>query len=194
MLMKIYTKSGDAGTTGLFAGPRVYKDDTRIIAYGTVDELNAYLGVVLSSMDPTIAQSELNGHSISKVVQLIQSNLFCVGAELATPDPDGQGMRLFAHSQIEFLESAIDTAEAELPKLTNFILPGGMPTAAQFHFARTICRRAERELVTLMRVEGVADYSRLLVYLNRLSDFLFVMARLVNRRLDGNEPVWLKPV
>jgi cob(I)alamin adenosyltransferase len=192
--MKIYTKSGDAGTTGLFAGPRVSKDDARIVAYGTVDELNAYLGVVLASFDGNTAEIELNGSGLFKIIQQVQSDLFCIGAELATPDPDSQGMRLFPLSHIELLETAIDCAEGELPKLTNFILPGGAPTAAQLHFARTVCRRAERELVSLTLIDGVADYSQLVVYLNRLGDFLFVLARLVNHKQGCLEPVWQKPV
>lgn len=191
--MKIYTRSGDAGTTGLFAGPRVFKDDVRIEAYGTVDELNAYLGVILANMDQHVAKIEVNSSNLFEVIQQIQSDLFCIGAELATPDPDGQAMRLFQLAHIELLENAIDSVETELPKLTNFILPGGNPSAAQLHFARTVCRRAERQIVSLARTEGVADYSQVIIFLNRLGDLLFVLARLVNHKQGCRELVWHKP-
>jgi cob(I)alamin adenosyltransferase len=192
--MKIYTKSGDAGTTGLFAGPRVYKDDARIVAYGTVDELNAFMGVVVSGLDEGQAPIELDGNGLAKIIQQIQSDLFCIGAELATPDPDAHGMRLLPASRIGDLEVLIDSAEAELPKLTNFILPSGTQTAAQLHLARTVCRRAEREIVHFTRsAEEVADCSQIIVYLNRLGDFLFVLARLVNLREGGSECIWHKP-
>lgn len=190
--MKIYTKTGDAGTTGLFAGPRVFKDDPRINAYGTVDELNACLGVVLAGLSQELCGSQIAGTSLQKVLQGAQSDLFCIGAELATPDPDAQGMRMLSASRIEEIERWIDQADAELPPLTAFILPGGCTASANLHLARTICRRAEREVVSLTRQTDSADYSQLVVYLNRLGDFLFVLARLINFRCGIVEPQWHK--
>lgn len=191
--MKIYTKTGDEGTTGLFAGPRVFKDDPRINAYGTVDELNACLGVVIAAMPGDLSEGKVQSHSLFQVLRSIQSDLFCIGAELATPNPDASGMRMLSSERISQLESWIDAAEVELVPLKVFILPGGCNTAAQLHLARTICRRAEREAVSLCRQPEVSDYSQLVIYLNRLSDFLFVLARLANARTQHDEPQWHKP-
>jgi|LakMenEpi03Aug12_release.lakeMendotaPanAssembly.Ray.scaffolds.fasta_scaffold00317_33 cob(I)alamin adenosyltransferase len=192
--MKIYTKTGDQGTTGLFAGPRVAKDHPRIAAYGSIDELNAVLGVAISNMPESLRSGLLHNCRLDKILTQLQSDLFSVGAELATPDPDAQGMRLLSSNRITELETLIDSAESELPPLANFILPGGCPTAAQLHFARTVCRTAERELVTLMHQPDVADCQVILIYLNRLGDFLFVLARLANYRQADVETPWHKPV
>src|SRR5262245_55482770 len=132
--MKIYTKTGDAGETGLFAGPRVKKDDPRIQAYGTVDELNSVLGLARCQKLPEEIDARLAG---------IQHTLFDLGAELATPDPKARGTDLVSPAQIEALESAIDKYDDALPPLKTFILPGGTPGAAWLHQARTVCRRAE---------------------------------------------------
>jgi len=191
--MKIYTKTGDLGTTGLFAGPRVSKDDPRIMAYGSVDELNSWLGIAISAMPAPLASSRLAGDSIGSLLQAIQSDLFAVGAELATPDPDAHHMRMLDDQRTLTLEKLMDAAEAELPALTSFILPGGTSTAAAFHYGRTVCRRAERHLVSLMKQPDVADYSRLLIYLNRLSDCLFVFARLANHREGCPDIPWVAP-
>jgi cob(I)alamin adenosyltransferase len=190
--MKIYTKTGDAGTTGLFAGPRVSKCDPRIVAYGSVDELNSVLGVVLSHFPESIGESQLDGLSLNKIVLQIQSDLFSIGAELATPDPDSQQMRLLDAQRITGLELIMDGADEELPALTHFILPGGTSSAAYLHLARTVCRRAERNVVSLMEQPQVADYQQVLVYLNRLSDCLFMLARLVNHRCQESESIWQK--
>ncbi len=192
--MKIYTKTGDQGTTGLFAGPRVAKDHPRIAAYGSIDELNAVLGVAISTMPESLRSGLLHNCRLDKILTQLQSDLFSIGAELATPDPDAQGMRLLSSNRITELETLIDSAESELPPLANFILPGGCPTAAQLHFARTVCRTAERELVTLMHQPDVADCQLILVYLNRLGDFLFVLARLANFRQADVETPWRRPV
>lgn len=191
--MKIYTKTGDDGTTGLFAGPRVPKNDPRIVAYGSVDELNSLLGIAVASMSETLAASELAGQTLRSIVENIQSDLFSIGSELATPDPDRHGMRLLSDDRTEALESMIDAAESELPPLANFILPGGNPAAAHLHYARTLCRSAEREVVHLMQQPDVADTTRVLVYLNRLSDFFFVLARLANDRCGNADVIWKRP-
>jgi cob(I)alamin adenosyltransferase len=169
--MKIYTKTGDRGETGLFGGPRVRKDSARIEAYGTIDELNAVVG--LSRCEPLPAD-------IDQLLARIQSQLFDVGAELATPDPGRHGIDVIGAAQIGELEQAIDRHEVTLPPLKQFILPGGSRGAAALHVARTVCRRAERQVVALANAADETISSDLIVYLNRLSDLLFVLARAVN--------------
>ena len=156
--MKIYTKTGDHGETGLFGGPRVSKDTPRIEAYGTVDELNSVLGVV---------RAQAIESDIDALLRQIQNELFDLGAQLATPDPAAHHTSLIGPPQIVALEAAIDRFEARLDPLKQFILPGGTPAAAQLHLARTVCRRAERRLVTLVHqsAERIAD--DLVIYLNR---------------------------
>ena len=180
--MKIYTKTGDDGTTGLFAGPRVKKDHPRIDAYGTVDELNAILGIVRSetSLEPDVYQLLLR----------IQSDLFCLGAELATPEPDRHGTALLSDNHVELLERAIDAFESRLAPLENFILPGGSRAAAELHMARTVCRRAERRVVTLAQETSISERS--IRYLNRLGDLLFVLARAVNLAAGQADVIWVK--
>lgn len=179
--MKIYTKTGDEGMTGLFAGPRVSKDSARIRAYGEVDELNAVLGVARATVLPAELDVILAG---------VQHALFSIGAELATPHPEVNHMKWDGSESIEKLESAIDGLEGTLTPLKNFILPGGTSQAASLHLARTTCRRAEREIVGLMREPAVSDLSEIVVYLNRLSDLLFVMARAANARLGVADVLW----
>jgi cob(I)alamin adenosyltransferase len=166
--MKIYTRTGDKGQTGLFGGVRVPKDDARVEAYGTVDEANAAIGVALSLCYVPIVQ---------RVLGQVQSDLFTLGAELATvPGHESKlAIPLLEESDATRLEQAIDEAEEPLPPLKNFILPGGPPDVAALHLARTIVRRAERRLLTLTRSEAVRG--ELIVYLNRLADLLFVLAR-----------------
>ena len=170
--MKIYTKTGDAGDTSLFGGARVPKDDPRIAAYGTVDELNAFIGLARS----TWPVSPLDEH-----LGRIQSDLFDVGAHLASP-----GSARFTGAdpaRSAELEQAIDSMESELPPLRNFILPGGCAAAAQLHVARTVCRRAERLVAALHDEPSI-------VYLNRLSDFLFVAARFANLKNGVGDMPW----
>jgi cob(I)alamin adenosyltransferase len=180
--MKIYTKTGDAGETGLFGGGRVGKDDERVEAYGEVDELNATLGLVRSFQLPP----DLDG-----LLQQLQHQLFTVGALLATP----AGTKASAHipelkaEWAEAMEKAIDTFEAELSPMTHFILPGGSPAASALHLARTVCRRSERRCVPLLR-EGKIPQP-VVVFLNRLSDLLFVLARLANHRAGIADVKWL---
>lgn len=192
--MKIYTKTGDNGTTGLFAGPRVEKDHPRISAYGTVDELNALLGVAATSLgDATKQIEEGTRQTPTDWIRTIQSDLFSIGAQLATPNPAEQGMCLLRGERIEQLERWIDDLESTLEPLKNFILPGGTPASAMFHLARTVCRRAERELVTLNREPDVQSGELPIVYLNRLSDFLFVLARFCNARAGVPDLSWIRP-
>ena len=167
--MKIYTKTGDDGSTGLFGGPRVSKDDLRIESYGTVDELNALIGVVKTKTD---------SETIGRILDKVQSDLFSVGAALASPDPEKMGTQLITQENISSIETTIDQLESELSPLTSFILPGGTESAAFLHQARTVCRRAERRAVSLAGNEPIADC--LITYLNRLSDLLFVLARFAN--------------
>lgn len=191
--MKIYTKTGDAGTTGLFSGPRVAKNDPRIEAYGSVDELNSILGLTVASMPEEMLESRLKDHTIRTILESIQADLFNIGGELATPDPDGKDMRLLHHECVHELESYIDQAETELEPLQQFILPGGNQSASFLHLARTVCRRAERQVVGLIQQPNVANYDLVMIYLNRLSDFLFVLARLVNHRCGMTETPWSRP-
>lgn len=182
--MKIYTRTGDNGSTGLFGGPRVAKDEDRIEAYGSVDELNAAIGLVRSALTLSDVDQQLAS---------IQNDLFAVGAELATPDPDAHHVRMISATSVGRLENWIDELEQELPPLKQFILPGGTPAASQLHLARAICRRAERRVVTLVRRHEVSISEELLSYLNRLSDLLFVQARVANARAQTAENPWQKP-
>ncbi|RMF39497.1 MAG: cob(I)yrinic acid a,c-diamide adenosyltransferase [Planctomycetota bacterium] len=190
--MKIYTKTGDDGTTGLFAGPRVSKDDVRISAYGTVDELNACLGWVLTQIPQSPVDNAAKiDQAFTQILTQIQSDLFAAGAQLATPDAAQRGMCLLEPSDIRRLEGWIDAAEESLPPLQNFILPGGTPLAAALHMARTVCRRAEREVVRLSHsLGGGGEIETVVGYLNRLSDLLFVAARLANHLSGIDDVPW----
>lgn len=173
--MKIYTKTGDKGTTSLIYGQRVAKDDLKVEAYGTCDEANSAIGLALSYLKNENFQEKA---IIENEYHKIQTNLFHVGAELATPKGKDVKWKL-TPSDIEQLEKQIDEWDSSLPGLTNFILPGGHPAGAAFHLARTIVRRAERCAVSL----GDDVNPLVLAYLNRLSDLLFVSARYVNNKL-----------
>ena len=178
-IVKIYTKTGDAGETGLFGGPRVSKDAPRIEAYGSVDELNAVLG--LARTEPLPAE-------IGAMLTRVQNELFDLGAELATPDPAKHGMQIIGPKHIAWQEAAIDRFEAELAPLKQFILPGGTKGSSLLHLARCVCRRAERQIVTLAQLEPLS--ANLLIYINRLSDLLFVAARLASHRAGLADVPW----
>lgn len=181
MTFRIYTKTGDDGTTGLFGGGRVRKDDLRVEAYGALDELNAQLGV---------AVLQLHDKAIAGWLRKLQDELFTLGGELATPDPE-QVKRAFVPvgaDEIGWMERTMDAIDAEVPPLHKFVLPGGDPGAAQLHVARTVCRRAERRLLTLTDREVLRP--EVIQYVNRLSDLLFMLARLVNHRSGTPEPTW----
>lgn len=180
--MKIYTRTGDRGSTGLFGGPRVSKDDARIEAYGTVDELNAALGMVRNA-----GVGEVIDHQLEQ----IQHELFAMGAELATPDPEKHGTRVLNAAHTRRLEQWIDEHEKVLDPLANFILPSGNDGACALHLARGICRRAERRIVTLFQIPDQNVSEDLAVYLNRLSDLLFVLSRAVNHLAGDSEVTWV---
>ncbi|MBT4887713.1 MAG: cob(I)yrinic acid a,c-diamide adenosyltransferase [Planctomycetaceae bacterium] len=176
--MKIYTKTGDAGQTGLFGGPRVTKDHARIEAFGTVDELNSHLGM---------ARTHSAAEVFDELFRQIQCDLFELGAELATPGEHDERIKV---RQVKVLENAIDQYEEELEPLTSFILPTGSPLAASLHVARTVCRRAERRVVTLAgRLETTVP-ANAIEYLNRLGDLLFVLARTVNNKANVVDDPW----
>lgn len=191
--MKIYTKTGDNGTTGLFAGPRVRKDHPRIVAYGSVDELNALLGTILAELTPQGSRSNSQMPTFLEFLASVQADLFSIGAELATPKPSDHGMVLLCASRISALEEQIDIHEADLPPLKTFVLPGGSRGSAMLHLARTVCRRAERDVVQLSHEPSVANCDRVVAYLNRLSDLLFVLARLHNHQHLVSETPWVPP-
>lgn len=176
-LSRIVTKTGDGGETGLGDGSRVPKDHPRIEAIGAVDELNAVLGLV-----------PIGDHAEAPLIRAIQNDLFDLGADLCTPQSDGEkpGERLrITVTHVDRIEKAIERLNAGLPALNSFILPGGVPAAAWCHLARTVCRRAERDAVTLKRDDTVNP--QVVAYLNRLSDLLFVLSRVLNA---GDDPLW----
>jgi cob(I)alamin adenosyltransferase len=181
--MKIYTKTGDKGDTGLFGGGRVAKNHPRVEAYGDVDELNAALGFVRA-----IEQMP----RVDEVLVPVQRDLFAIGALLATPDRDKMRQHLdkarIDDARIADLEHAIDDADAELEPLRSFIVPGGSPKAAALHVARTVCRRAERRVVELQTETEIPTL--VVIYLNRLSDLLFTLARVANKRGGVGEVTW----
>jgi len=186
--MKVYTKTGDTGTTALFGGTRVPKDHIRIESYGTIDELNSHIGL--------IRDQEMNAHYKGILIE-IQDRLFTVGAILATP-PEKEVMKngqlrlqkLGIHeADIELLEKEIDTMEDSLPQMTHFVLPGGHTTVSYCHIARCVCRRAERLAVHLSHNEPIDGNS--IKYLNRLSDYLFVLARKLSHDLNAEEVKWI---
>lgn len=182
MAMKIYTKTGDAGKTSLIGGTKVSKSDPRIDAYGNVDELNSYIGLV---------SDYCNDEHAKNILKEIQDRLFTIGAELACdPKKDAHLPIPDLHeSDVELLEKEMDTMDKELPRMKNFILPGGLPIVSFLHIARCVCRRAERGCVNLMET---GDYVNPLVikYINRLSDYLFMLARYTGMKNNTPEIIW----
>lgn len=181
--MKIYTRTGDTGSTALFGGGRVPKDHVRVAAYGDVDELNSVIGLARATAPEAFEDA---------LLESIQRDLFAIGGHLATPDPDKVRKALekasLSANRIADFERAIDAADRELSPLTAFVLPAGTQKAATLHLARTVCRRAERQVVHLAAQESVPDL--FLVYLNRLSDLLFTLARLANHRAGTGDVTW----
>lgn len=191
--VKIYTRGGDKGETGLIGGTRVRKSTPRVAAYGEVDELNAVLGLALAELAAGQASASASASTSAehgRVLAEIQRALFELGAELATPTAGEQarGTPPIAAERVLVLEGAIDAISARLPPLRHFILPGGSRAASSLHLARTVCRRAERAVVALAAEEPVRP--EVLAYLNRLSDYLFVLARAVNTDAGIAEPIW----
>ena len=181
--MRIYTRTGDTGETALFGGGRVTKDHPRTSAYGDVDELNSAIGVARAAQPVEMFGDLLDG---------IQRDLFAIGGRLATPEPEKVAKAIakavLPPERVASFERLMDDAEGELPPLRAFVVPGGTPKAAAFHLARTVCRRAERSVVRLAREEEVP--AAILVYLNRLSDLLFTLARLANHRAGAGDTTW----
>jgi cob(I)alamin adenosyltransferase len=186
--MKVYTKTGDTGTTALFGGTRVPKNHIRIDSYGTVDELNSHIGLIRDQEISVLYKD---------ILAEIQDKLFTVGAILATP-PENELLKngkerlnipKITEKDIEFMENAIDQMETFLPQMTHFVLPGGHSTVSYCHIARCVCRRAERLAVNLNEIEPIDYY--VLKYLNRLSDYLFVLARKLSQDLNAKEVKWI---
>jgi len=181
--VKIYTRTGDEGETGLFGGGRVPKDHERVAAYGDVDELNAVLGM---------ARAAAPGATFDALLELVQRDLFSIGGYLATPDPAKVEAALakaeIPPTRVAEFERAMDDADTELPPLRAFVLPAGTPQATALHHARTVCRRAERSVVHL--AHGASVPPLLITYLNRLSDLLFTLARLANHRAGVPDKTW----
>jgi cob(I)alamin adenosyltransferase len=181
--MKIYTRKGDAGETGIWGGRRVNKDEARIEAIGSVDECNAAIGLALSDKG---VPDEVAGP-----LAAVQATLFVVGSELMAPEREGSGASVprLTEKHVTQLETVIDDLDARLPELRNFILPGGTPATAHLHVARAVCRRAERRVVALGHAEeNVGEH--VLAYLNRLADLLFVVARYVNHAAGVDDVIW----
>lgn len=181
--MKIYTGTGDAGETGLFGGGRVPKDHVRVQAYGDVDELNSAIGLTRATPP---------NQFFDQLLEAIQRDLLALGGQLATPDPDKVRAALekaeLSRARVITFEQVMDEADRELPELRSFVLPGGSPKAAALHLARTVCRRAERSVVSLTHEAELPEL--FLVYLNRLSDLLFTLARLANHREGQGDVTW----
>lgn len=181
--VKVYTRTGDDGETGLFGGGRVPKDHARVCAYGDVDELNSAIGLARATVPDGFEDA---------LLESIQRDLFAIGGHLATPDPAKVAAALekatLNAGRVTELEHAIDAADRELPPLRAFVLPAGAPKAAALHLARTVCRRAERQVVRLAAAEPVPEL--FVVYLNRLSDLLFTLARLANHRAGTGDVTW----
>ncbi len=185
-ITRVYTRSGDAGETGLATGERLSKDDDRVEAYGTTDELNAVVGLARAAshtLDDADAARRIDG-----LLAAVQSELFQVGAELASPDPTTLTIPRIGDEQVARLEAEIDALNGDLEPLKEFLLPGGGPAGAHVHHARTVCRRAERRVVRLVRAGEVE--SDVMRYLNRLSDLLFVLARWTARAAGEPEVMW----
>lgn len=182
MAIKIYTKTGDKGTTSLIGGTKVPKNDIRIETYGTADELNSWIGLINDQLNDDIIRSELKE---------IQDRLFTIGSSLATDAEKEPAMKLpdLHEGDIEFLEKRIDSMTAELPPMKNFILPGGHVTVSSIHITRCVCRRTERLVVNMQQHELLVD-EKIIRYLNRLSDYLFTLARYVAMKLGAEEIPW----
>lgn len=183
MSKKIYTRTGDDGTTALFGGERVGKGNPRIDAYGTVDETNSIVGLARAHL-----RDEPGEETLDPVLGDLQEELFVLGADLATPMDAKPVVERIEESHVDALEARIDRFEEDLPSLDRFILPGGTPAGASLHSARTVCRRAERHIVQASTSTPINEQA--IVYLNRLSDLFFVLARWVNRKAEVREDTW----
>jgi cob(I)alamin adenosyltransferase len=186
--MKIYTKTGDKGLTGLIGGKRIPKSDIRIIAYGSVDELNSYIGLSISLLSKHILSSSSSFSDIIVTLSRIQNELFVIGSDLADPDLSKSSSLRVQSNMITVLENDIDNYEKELSPITYFILPGGSIESSNLHIARSIARRTETNVAKLFLEDMINNL--VLVYLNRLSDLLFVLSRTINKRLQISDIAW----
>jgi len=186
-ITKVYTRSGDTGTTGLVGGKRLPKDHPRIMAYGTVDELNSVIGIVLNFL--LQKEESIHRKKLGVILEAIQQKLFDMGSELATlPGDEYKGQINLKPEDTVWLEEIIDSMNEELQPLKSFILPGGTSLNSFLHLSRTVCRRAEREIIKLNQIDLVS--SEIIKFINRLSDFLFVAGRWVSEKLGENEILW----
>ena len=201
--MSIYTRTGDKGQTSLFNGQRVSKSDLRVEAYGTIDELNSIIGLIVaevsfprkresrSSIKSRITVDQVKNKSFEKELIRVQNDLFQIGSALASPQITNHKSQITnLDKRVKDFESSIDKMTDQMPALSNFILPGGGLTGAMLHFARTVCRRAERKIAKLKELEKIDD--NIIMYVNRLSDLLFTMARFVNYKEKKKEILWSK--
>ncbi len=194
-ITRVYTRRGDHGDTDLVGGVRAPKDSARIDAYGSVDELNAAVGVVraFNASSDAVKRRHAACRQLESILRKLQSELFDLGGELATPPAARvKGMFQIGAAQVKALEAQMDRCQKDLQPLKSFILPGGGRTSALLHVARTVCRRAERDVLRLMRVEEVGEWP--LAYLNRLSDLLFVLSRWIGHHLGEHEYLWERPI
>ena len=191
-ITRVYTRRGDQGETDLVGGARVTKDSARIEAYGTVDELNAAVGVVRAVNTARPARSRA-GRELDAILRKLQNELFDLGGELATPPSEFRpGMFRVGAVEVKALETCMDRCQKDLQPLKSFVLPGGGRVSAFLHVARTVCRRAERDVLRLMRSEDIGEWP--LAYLNRLSDLLFVLSRWIGHHLGEREFLWERPL
>ncbi len=191
-ITRVYTRRGDQGETDLVGGTRVTKDSPRIEAYGTVDELNAAVGVVRAVNAAFHARSRA-GRDLDAILRKLQNELFDLGGELATPPSEFRpGMFRVGAAEVTALETCMDRCQKDLQPLKSFVLPGGGRVSAFLHVARTVCRRAERDVLRLMRSEDIGEWP--LAYLNRLSDLLFVLSRWIGHHLGEREFLWERPL
>jgi cob(I)alamin adenosyltransferase len=187
-ITRVYTRTGDRGETSLVGGQRIAKDSPRIAAYGTIDELNAIVGIARTFNEERLAEGE-HHRWLDDVLRKIQNELFDLGSELATPPAaEYEGMFKVGEAQVTALERLMDDCQKELAPLKSFTLPGGGRIGAYLHQARTVCRRAEREILTLSRAEPLSEW--VLRYVNRLSDLFFVLSRWVVKRMGEKEYLW----
>jgi len=194
-ITRVYTRRGDGGQTDLVGGKRVAKDGLRIEAYGTVDELNAAVGLARARNAATTprGRGSAAARELDAILRKLQNELFDLGGELATPADELQpGMFRVGEAEVTALEAAMDRCQKDLKPLVSFVLPGGGEVSALLHVARTVCRRAEREVLRLMRAEDIGDWP--LAYLNRLSDLLFVLSRWIGRHRGETEYLWERPI
>jgi len=191
-IMRVYTKTGDNGTTALVGGVRIKKTDIRLEAYGTVDELNSQIGLLVALIEKQGVENETVGSLREELIR-IQNSLFIVGTHLATDQSKTPlyPSAILPEGETEMLEQAIDSMNAQLPEKQGFVLPGGTVAAAQAHVCRTVCRRAERRIAQLAEIAKVGP--EIMQYINRLSDYLFILAKIINFNMGHGEIVWQSP-